>query len=65
MWTAIDWWNAAETTLDARQRLCDRLGWPRQYAEGEADREWLTPEQYAQLKRVPLEWLDEIDAQEV
>lgn len=64
MWTAIDWWNADETTRLPRQMLCDQLGWPRQYAEGEADHEWLTEAQYAQLKRVPMAWLDEIDAQE-
>jgi len=58
--TAIAWWNAA--SRDATLRLCDRLDWPRQYAEGEADHEWLTDEQFAQLLAVPQEWLGEIDA---
>ncbi len=62
MWTAINWWNAA--SLEAHEALCDRLGWPRQYGEGAADHEWLTDEQYEQLRAVPLVWLDEIDAAE-
>lgn len=57
----IAWWTAASQA--ACELLCDRLGWPRQYAEGEADHEWLTDDQYRQLQSVPRDWLDAIDAQ--
>ena len=65
MLTAIDWWQDDETSLEARQMLCRRLGWPVSYAGGEANHEWLTDEQLAQLRAVPLEWLDEIDEMEL
>lgn len=58
--SGISWWSGA--SLEARQALCDRLEWPQQYAEGEADHEWLTDEQYAELASVPLDWLDQADS---
>jgi len=43
----IDLWN--ESSLEVRQEICRQLGWPLQYAEGEASLEWFTQEQYDQL----------------
>lgn len=49
----IDWWNDEEREASEVEAICDHLGWPRQYAEGEASLEWLTPEQYEDLEAVP------------
>ena len=43
----IDLWNTCDD--DTRLEICMCLGWPEQYAEGEASLEWLTQEQYDQL----------------
>lgn len=64
-YTAVNWWMDETTSIAACQQLCQRLGWPISYADGPADHEWLTDEQLAQLRAVPLEWLDEIDEMEL
>lgn len=49
--SSIDVWNTS--SLETCQQICECLGWPLQYAEGEASLEWLTPEQYAELEAYP------------
>lgn len=56
----IQWWSE-DSSLRARQILCNLIGWPKQYAEGEAGYEWLTHEQVEELKSVPLSLLDTAD----
>lgn len=49
---AIDWWNDDERGAKEINALCDHLGWPHQYGEGEASHEWLTEEQMNELMGV-------------
>ena len=45
----VDVWNN-HATLDEREEVCARLGWPAQYAQGEASTEWFTEDQLAALE---------------
>ena len=62
-YTAINWWMEEQTSIAACQQLCQRLGWPVGVADGPANHECHTDEQLAELRAVPLEWLDEIDVE--
>lgn len=53
-----DIWN--EGTEEIRFAICDHLGWPRQYAKGEANREWLTKGQLGQLHRMKGDDIDSV-----
>ena len=44
---SVDLWNTCNG--DTRLEICLCLGWPEQYADGEASLEWLTQEQYDHL----------------